>query len=348
MQNELIFISGFIIFIIVALAVDLGLFTDTVKPVSVKQAVIMSLVWFVLAIGFYFLILTNGQWLHHVDSFADLQRLNNTNLHHLKLVPGHFQYSLQLYRKNLALEFISGYVVEYALSADNIFIMVLIFTSFGVSKSHYRKVLVWGVLGAIVMRFGFIFAGAALIARFHWVLYVFGAFLVYTGIDMYIHRNEKQQVKARDHKIVKLASKYFAVYPEFSGGRFFVKIDGKKMITPLLLVLVIIEFTDLVFAVDSVPAVFSITKDPYIVFFSNIFAILGLRSLFFLLAGIIDKFRYLKIGLAVLFLFIGGKMLAGDHAEALGLTTGNSLLFILAVLVISITASLVATPKKAV
>jgi len=236
-------------------------------------------------------------------------------------------------------------VVEYALSVDNIFVMVLIFTAFAVDPKYYHKVLIWGILGAIVMRFLFIFVGSELIDRFHWVLYIFGAFLVYTGIMMFIQRNQEQEIDPENHGVVKFASKYFAVHPHFSGSKFFVRIDGRKLITPLFLVLMIIEVTDLVFAVDSIPAIFSVTKDPYIVFFSNIFAILGLRSMFFLLVNIIDKFRFLKIGLAVLLVFIGLKMLAGDHAARIGLTTGVSLLVILGILVISMVASLL-LPKK--
>jgi tellurite resistance protein TerC len=165
---------------------------------------------------------------------------------------------------------------------------------------------------------------------------------------MYLERNKKQEIDPDKHPVVKFASKYFAVHPKFEGGKFFVRINGKKLITPLFLVLLIIEVTDLVFAVDSIPAIFSVTKDPYIVFFSNIFAILGLRSMFFLLVNIIDKFHYLKVGLAALLTFIGLKMLAGNYAESFGLTTFNSLLVILAILVISIVASLIFPPQKSV
>src|SRR6202012_2762532 len=210
----------------------------------------------------------------------------------------------------------------------------LIFTAFAVSPKHYHKVLFWGIIGAVVMRFLFIFVGATLITHFHWILYLFGAFLVYTGVTMFINRNQEEEIDPENHKIVKFASKYFAVHPQFEGDRFFIRIDKKKLITPLFLVLLIIEVTDLVFAVDSIPAIFSITKDPYIVFFSNIFAILGLRSMFFLLVNIIDKFRFLKIGLSALLAFIGLKMLAGEYAERLGLTTFTSLIVILAILAI--------------
>jgi len=347
MSNELLFILGFVVFIFMMMAIDLGLFGKTDKPVSLKQAGFMSLVWVALALGFYALIFQYGHLLHHIDSFSALQEVNVRNLHHLTLNPNDFAGGLNLYRKNLALEFITGYVVEYALSVDNIFVMVLIFSAFAVNPKYYHKVLLWGIIGAIVMRFLFIFVGAALINQFHWILYLFGAFLVYTGVTMYLNRNQEEEIDPENHKVVKLASKYFAVHPKFEGDKFFVKIDRKKLITPLFLVLLIIEFTDLVFAVDSIPAIFSVTKDPYIVFFSNIFAIMGLRSMFFLLVNIIDKFHFLKVGLAVLLTFIGLKMLAGEYAEMIGLTTINSLLIILGILVISVVASLI-FPKKEV
>ena len=346
MSSELIFISCFILFIFLMMSIDLGLFGKSDKPVSMKQAGIMSAVWVSLALIFYVLILRYGHLLHHIDSFSALQEINIQNFHHLKLNSADFAGSLNLYRKNLGLEFITGYVVEYALSVDNIFVMVLIFTAFTVNPKYYHKVLLWGIIGAIVMRFLFIFIGATLIAQFHWILYLFGAFLVYTGVMMFINRNQEDEIDTENHRVVKFASKYFAVHPKFEGGKFFVKIDRKKMITPLFLVLMIIEVTDLIFAVDSIPAIFSVTKDPYIVFFSNIFAIMGLRSMFFLLVNIIEKFHYLKIGLSVLLSFIGLKMLAANYAEEIGLTTINSLLIILAILAVSIIASLV-FPKKA-
>jgi len=345
MSNESIFILGFIAFIFIMMAADLGLFSKNDKPVSLRRASIMSAVWITLALIFYGLIFKYGHLLHHVESFAALQQLNARHLHNLNLDPNNFAAGLELYRKNLALEFITGYIVEYALSVDNIFIIVLIFTAFSVDPKHYHKVLLWGIIGAVVMRFLFIFVGSALISHFHWVLYIFGAFLVYTGVRLFINRDKEDEVDTENHPVVKFASKYFSVYPKFVGGKFFTTIDHKKFITPLLLVLLIIEFTDLIFAVDSIPAIFSVTKDPYIVFFSNIFAIMGLRSMFFLLVNIIDKFHFLKIGLAVLLTFIGLKMLAADYAAQIGLTTLNSLLIIVGILAVSVVASL-AFPRR--
>jgi len=346
MSTEFLFIAGFIVFIGLMMSIDLGLFGKASKPVSLKQAGIMSAVWVTLALAFYILILNFGHLLHDVNTLARLREINQKHFHRLVIDNHNLVTSLQVYRKTLGLEFLTGYVVEYALSVDNIFVMVLIFTAFGVAPKNYHTVLLWGIIGAIVMRFLFIFLGAALIERFHWILYVFGAFLVYTGITMFINRNKEEKIDPENHPVVKFAARFFAVHPHFVGNKFFAKIDGKKMITPLFLVLLIIETTDLIFAVDSIPAIFSITKDPYIVFFSNIFAILGLRSMFFLLVNIIEKFHYLKVGLAALLAFIGLKMLASHYAEQIGLTTGTSLIIILSILTISVVASLVFPKKK--
>lgn len=197
-----------------------------------------------------------------------------------------------------------------------------------------------------MLRFIFIFVGAALIAKFAWILYIFGAFLIYSGIVMFRNRNKEEKIDTENHKLVKFASKYFRVHPHFVGDKFFHHIDGKRFITPLFLVLIMIESSDLIFAVDSIPAIFSITKDPYIVFFSNIFAILGLRSMFFLLVNVIHKFHFLKAGLSILLVYIGIKMLTEHWLEQIGFTTVHSLLVIVGILGGSVIASLV-FPKKA-
>lgn len=350
MSNEVIFFGGFLLFIILMLSMDLGLFNKRDHAVGLKEAAIMSAVWVSLAIAFYFLLLTEGHRLHGIEDFDRLAFITKKHFHNIQLNPLDFYSSLQLYKQNLALEFLSGYVVEYALSVDNIFVMVLIFTAFSVETKYYHRVLFWGIIGAVVMRFLFIFLGSALISQFGWILYLFGAFLVYTGFMMFLHRNQEDKIDPQNHKVVKLASRYFSVYPQFSGNKFFLKKDGKKYITPLFLVLLIIEFTDLIFAVDSIPAIFAVTKDPYIVFFSNIFAILGLRSMFFLLVNIIHKFRYLKIGLSVLLVFIGAKMLAHNWLDAIGFTTAHSLIVIVLILTISVIFSLLfprKSPRKA-
>ena len=327
------------------LAIDLGLFNKKAHKVSLKEAAIMSFIWVSFAIGFYFLLLTNGEILHDITNFLQLQELTAKYLHNIALIPDNFEGSLILYKQNLALEFLTGYVIEYALSVDNIFVMVLIFSAFGVDEKYYHRVLFWGIIGAVLMRFLFIFLGSTLINEFGWILYIFGAFLIYTGIGMFLSRDEEEKIDTENHKIVRFASKYFSVYPEYVGNKFFIRIDGKKMVTPLFIVLLIVEFTDLIFAVDSIPAIFAVTKDPYIVFFSNIFAILGLRSMFFLLVNVIHKFHYLKVGLAFLLVFIGIKMLAHHWLSAWGFTTMHSLFVILFILTASIVASLV-FPKK--
>lgn len=328
------------------LAIDLGLFSKKDEAVSFKKAAIMSAIWVTMAIGFYVVLRLWGDQLHNINDMATLQAVTDKYLHSIRLIPDSFEQSLEIYRQNLALEYITGYVVEYALSVDNIFVMVLIFGSFGVSPKHYHRVLVYGILGAIILRFLFIFIGATLIAHFGWILYVFGAFLVYTGIVMFKNRDHDEDIDPKEHRVVKFISRYFAVYPQFVGHNFFHRENGKLFITPLFVVLMVIEFTDLVFAVDSIPAIFAVTKDPYIVFFSNIFAILGLRSMFFLLVNVIHKFHYLKVGLSLLLVFIGSKMLLHTSLKEWGFKTSHSLIIILSILVISVVASLL-FPKKA-
>ncbi len=326
------------------LSIDLGLFHKKDQPVSLGQAGVMSAVWVTFALGFYFFLKTNGHELHNIQNQVQLTELVAKYQHNITLKSANFAENLIAYKDNLSLEFITGYVIEYALSVDNIFVMVLIFSAFGVDEKYYHRVLFWGILGAVLMRFLFIFVGATLINQFGWILYLFGAFLIYSGVMMFVGGDD-EKIDAENHKVVKFAAKYFAVFPNFVGNKFFHKQDGKSFITPLFLVLIIIELTDVVFAVDSIPAIFAVTKDPYIVFFSNIFAVLGLRSMFFLLVNVIDKFHYLKIGLAVLLVFIGVKMLAHHWLTIWGFTTIHSLFIILGILTISVVASLV-FPKK--
>lgn len=339
------FFGGFIIFIILMLAIDLGLFSKGDKPVSFRAAAIMSAVWVLFALAFGLVLYFWGNELHNIHDIARLKEIITKNLHNIQIIESDLAASIQIYNKNLTIEYLTGYVVEYALSVDNIFVMVLLFSSFGIPEKYYHKVLVWGIIGAVLLRCIFIFVGAALIAKFGWILYVFGAFLVFTGINMFINRNTEEEVDPQNHRVVKFASKYFKVTPKLDGGHFFHVENGVKYMTPLFLVLLVIEFTDLVFAVDSIPAIFSITKDPYIVFFSNIFAVLGLRSMFFLLVNVIHKFHYLKVGLAFLLVFIGAKMLLHGWLEQLGFKTIHSLIIIVGILAISIIASLV-YPKK--
>ncbi len=346
--NELMFFGGFALFIVLMLAFDLGVFNQKDHIIKTKEASIMSLIWISFALLFYVLLSTHGDLIHGISTMADLQVITETNKHNIHLVPNDFAESLVIYRSNLALEFITGYLIEYALSVDNIFVIVLIFSAFNVREKYYHRVLFWGILGAILMRFLFIFLGATLIHNFEWILYLFGAFLVYTGIAMYIGRNKEDKIETENHPAVRFASRIFNVYPKYVGNHFFIRKGGKVLITPLFIVLIVIEFSDLIFAVDSIPAIFSVTKDPYIVFFSNIFAILGLRSMFFLLVNIIHKFHYLKIGLAFLLTFIGIKMLAHDWLKSIGFDTIHSLIVILFILSASVVLSLVFPKKESV
>lgn len=348
MSHELLFFGGFIVFIILMLAADLGVFNKGSKEIKLKQAAILSSVWVFFAISFYVVLRIWGNELHDIQTFEQLIEINERHLHKLTFDLSDFEGSLQLYKNNLALEYITGYIVEYALSIDNIFVMLLIFSSFGVAPANYHKVLVWGILGAVVLRFVFIFLGSALITKFSWILYIFGIFLVYSGFMMFLKRNEKEKIDTENHPMVKLASRLYRVYPQFVQDRFFHYIDGKRYITPLFLVLIMIEASDVVFAVDSIPAIFSITQDPYIVFFSNIFAILGLRSMFFLLVNVIHKFYYLKTGLSFLLVYIGLKMLLVHWLEKIGFTTSHSLIIILGILSLSVIASLLFPKKESV
>jgi tellurite resistance protein TerC len=260
---------------------------------------------------------------------------------------GDFASEIIRYNDRISLDFLTGYFIEYSLSVDNLFVILLIFSSFSVPPVYYKKVLFWGVLGAIVLRMLFIFSGSMLIAQFHWILYIFGAFLVFSGLKILWTKDEDEKMDTEKHPMVRLASKYFSVHPEYVKGKFFFKENGKRFITPLFLVLLVVEFSDLVFAVDSVPAIFSITKDPYIVFFSNIFAIMGLRSLFFLLSNIMHLFSYLKYGLGVLLAFIGVKMLFEHWFASIGFNNLISLFIILGILSGSILLSLI-FPKKTI
>jgi tellurite resistance protein TerC len=328
--------------------IDLGAFSkNKAHTVKFKEAAIWSAIWVSLSVVFYFFLRQYGDLIHDISDAGHLETVRGTYYKTLKLT-GDFGENIQKFKNNMGLEYITGYLVEYSLSVDNIFVFILIFNSFGVKSKNYKSVLVWGILGSIVLRFIFIFLGAALIQKFDWVLYIFGAFLVYTGIKILFSKDEDEQIDTKNHPAVKITSKVFNVYEKFVSDRFFIKNkykNNKLFVTPLFIVIVVIAFTDVIFAVDSIPAIFSITKDPYIVFFSNVFAIMGLRSMFFFLASIIDMFAYLKYGLGVLLTFIGVKMLAHHWLTEQGFTNFHSLLVIVGILAISIIASLV-FPKK--
>ncbi len=348
LSNETLFFGAFTIFVIFVMLIDLGVFTKQKSHiVSFKEAGIWSAIWVALSIGFYFFIKNYGYLVHDVSDMAHLQEIVTKYAKHVQLIPNDFEASLRVFQNNMALEYITGYLVEYSLSADNIFVFILIFSSFGVHEKFYKKVLIWGISGAVVLRFIFIFVGAALLQKFEWIIFIFGAFLVYTGVKILFQKEEDEHINPNEHIAVKFASKYFNVYKRNVIDHFFVyhKHFKKWYITPIFVVVIVIAFTDLIFAVDSIPAIFSITKDPYIVFFSNVFAIMGLRSMFFFLSSIMDKFHYLKPGLGVLLSFIGLKMLGHHYLEEWGFKTVYSLYIIVGILSVAIFASLL-FPKK--
>ena len=290
---------GFVAFVLVMLALDLGVFHRHAHEVRAKEAGIWTAVWVGLALAF-------AAGLHFVVG------------------------------RPAALTFLTGYVIEEALSADNIFVMVLIFEYFRVPKSSQHRVLFYGILGALVMRGAFIAAGSALITRFHWVLYIFGALLVVTGIRMAVRRDES--FDGEKSRLVRGLRRVLPLSPRYHEASFTIVENGRRFATPLLLVLILVEATDLVFAIDSIPAIFGVTTDPFIVYTSNIFAVMGLRSLYFLLAAVVDRFHLLKYGLALILTFVGFKMLTERWID---IDIALSLAIIVAVLAISIVASLV-------
>jgi tellurite resistance protein TerC len=346
-SNELIFFSIFIVFILFVLMLDLGVFSKENKVVTFKESLIWSAVWVACAFGFFIFLKHYGHFIHGFTELNQLQYLIQKYEHPIAVEGKNLVELTTAYRNNLSLEFITGYFIEYALSVDNIFVMLLIFQTFAVKERYYKRVLFWGILGALVMRFLFIFAGAAIIQHFHWVLYVFGAFLIYSGLKILIQGDKEEKIDEKNHPVVKLIGKIFPVYPRYVGHNFFIKKDKRTWVTPLFIVLMVIEASDLIFAVDSVPAIFVVTKDPYIVFFSNIFAIMGLRSMFFLLANVVHLFRFLKYGLGVLLTFIGVKMLFHHYVvEILGIDNKMSLILIGVILGGSILLSVIFKSKE--
>ena len=277
---------GFCGFILVMLAIDLGVFNRRPHEIGYKNAALWSVVWITLAGIFAALLFGPLGW----------QLFGPT-------------------RHQKALEFVTGYLIELSLSVDNLFVFLLIFSYFKVPPKYQHRVLYWGVLGALVMRITMIVAGTELIARFHWVIYIMGTFLVYTSVQMF--RAGEAEIKPENNLVVRFVTRYVPITREYDRRKFFTVMDGKRVGTLLLLVLIVVEVTDLVFAVDSIPAIFGVTTDRFIVYTSNVFAILGLRTFYFLLAGVVEKFHYLKIGLGIVLMFIGVKMLLPLVAKAL-------------------------------
>lgn len=294
---------GFNVFVLGMLALDLGVFHRKSHTVTVREALIWTGVWVTLALFFNLFI--------------------------------YFYFG-----EELAVEFFTGYLIEKSLSVDNIFVMIMIFSYFQVPQEYQHKVLFWGILGALVMRIIFILSGIELIHRFHWLIYIFGGFLIFTGIRMLTAGDVK--IEPEKNPVVKLARKIFSVTPTFEGDKFFTKRNGKTWATPLFLVVILIEATDLIFAVDSIPAILAISEDPFIVYTSNVFAILGLRSLYFALSGIEKYFHYLKFGLSAILVFVGLKMCIVDLYK---IPVTISLIVIVFLLAIAMIAS-VLFPKK--
>jgi len=302
-----VFWIGFLVVIVALLCVDLFVLHRDRSRSGVRQAAIASAFWIGLGVAFGLLVLA---WLG----------------------------------PDRALEYSSGYLIEESLSVDNVFVFSLVFTAFAIPAEHQHRVLFWGVLGALAMRLAMILVGAALIERFEWILLVFGAFLVLTGIRMWRSTSREGEADPAANPIVRFARRRLRFTDRLDGGRFFSRVDGRRVGTPLLLALVVVEASDLVFAVDSIPAVFAITRDPFIVYTSNAFAILGLRSLYFFLADLRDRFRFLTHGLSIVLVFVGAKLLLADvlHLPAL-----LSLVVIAVVLGSSIAVSLAASRREA-
>ena len=338
--------GGFLVLVAAMLAIDLGVVNKKDHVVSVREALVWTCVWIGMAMLFYLFIALRAEWIHGITTFEHLTEINTLHNHGLALDPAApLEEGIRAYRHAMSLEYLTGYLIEKALSVDNIFVMIMIFMSFRVEPKYFHKILFWGILGAVVMRFAFIFAAAALVQRFAWVLWIFGGILIVSGIKLLFEKEDGEEKDMRKHPLVRFISKRFRMTRSDYDGRFFVKLRRHWYITPLFLVLMVIEGSDVIFAVDSIPAIFSVTLDPYIVFFSNIFAILGLRSLFFVLSGVMGKFAYLKTGLAVLLTFIGVKMLLHGIFHV-SISTGTSLLVIVGILAVSIVASLIFPPRS--
>lgn len=320
------FYAGFLAFVLLMLALDLGVFHRSAHEVSFKEATAWSVVWVTLA-----LIFNVGLYYYAAWKFPQDERL--------MAIPG---FDPNVAATAVGLEYLTGYIVEKALSVDNIFVFVMVFAYFAVPKIYQHRVLFYGILGALFFRAVFIGAGSWLM-QFHWVIYVFGAFLIVTGIKMMLVPDK--EIDPEKNFLIRLFKKFVPVTPEYHGQKFFVRINRVLYATPLFIALLFIELTDIIFAVDSVPAIFAITKEPFIVFTSNIFAILGLRAMYFMLAGAVDKFYLLKYGLSVVLVFVGLKMVWLNDAFGGKFPITWSLGFIGLTIVVSVVVSLM-FPRK--
>lgn len=345
MTTEVLLMGGFLLLIIFVLMIDLLVVGRHSHIVSTKEALIWTSVWFTLSMGFYVFLRFYGHLLHGIETPEKLADIVHRYGSGLKIHSTDFQGMLGEYRNHMSTSYLAGYFIEQTLSIDNVFVILLVLQAFSVPLKNYKTVLFWGVLGAIILRFIFIFAGAALIQRFEWILYIFGAFLVFQGIKILIKKDGDEK-DPHEYAIVKFLSRYLNISKEYHGDKFAFNYNKKVFFTPLMLVLVLVEFTDVIFALDSIPAVFSVSLDPYVVFFSNIFAIIGLRSLFFLLANMVDKFRFLNVGVSVLLIFVGVKLLAHTWLDDIGFKPAYSLYFIAATLILSVVFSMIFPEKE--
>jgi tellurite resistance protein TerC len=297
----------FNLFVLLAISLDLGVFHRKPRSIGLREAALWSFLWVCLSIAF-------GLGMRFWSG------------------------------PEAALSFFTGYLIEKALSVDNLFLFLVIFRAFQIDERLQHRILAWGILGALVMRGAMIAAGVALVTRFSWVMYIFGVFLVYAGLHMIFAKEEKKKIHPEENSIFRFAARHLRVTKEYHGERFFVRQSGKPFATPLLLVLLVVEITDVTLAVDSIPAIFGITRDAFIVYTSNVFAILGLRAMYFLLAGVLDRLRYLDEGLAAVLIFIGGKMLAENWVH---ISVGVSLGVVCGLLLIALAASFTAKAKAA-
>ena len=301
----------FALIITVFLLVDLGFFNKSAHKITTRSALNQSIFWVIVSSIFGYLIYLNGPYEIIVDGIT-------------KPIDG----------VDAMVEYFSAYLTEYALSVDNIFVILLILKYFAVKEEYYHRILFWGILGAVIFRGLFIFVGALVIAQWHWILYAFGVFLIYSGVKIYFEDSD-EKIDPDQNPILKLCRKYLPITKDEMGGKFIAKVNGKWMFTQLFLIIILIETTDLIFAVDSIPAAFAITQNEFLIYTSNIFAVMGLRAMFFLLSGIIDKFYLLQKGLSIILFFIGAKMLL----EIIHVEISPPLSF--AVIIVTLTSSIV-------
>ncbi len=326
-QDYWLFYIGFIVFVIILLLIDLGIFHREAHEVSFKESLIWSIIWISLALIFNVLFYRYALWKFSSDST-------------LLAIPG---FDAAIAAKQVGLEFLTGYIVEKTLAVDNIFVFVVVFSFFAIPLKYQHRVLFFGIIGALIFRIIFIAMGSILL-QYQWIVIFFGAFLILTGFKIIF--SPEKPIDPEKNPVIKLFRKFFPVTPKIEGQKFFLRKEGVLYATPLMVALIFIEVSDIIFAVDSVPAIFAITKEPLIVFTSNIFAILGLRAMYFMLAGIVNKFRYLKYGLGLVLVFVGLKMSWLNEAFGGKFPISWSLIIIISIISLSIIFSFIKTKNE--